>query len=106
MRSAENEPNPKKPSGEQIPHQPESDSELSQGEAGPAGGSVFDPESLERMCRHDLPGALRLLADHLDRQEISGSLWSFQGNGMVQDWRREHFLITLDLAVLPSRAGQ
>ncbi len=57
-------------------------------------GEVFAPESLDRMCRHDLSGALSLLADHLDCQEVSGSLWSFQGNGMVQDWRREHFLRT------------
>lgn len=69
-------------------------------------GEVFDPEAIELMCRHDLPGALRLLADHLERREISGSLWSFQGNGMVQDWRREHFLMTLDLAVLPPGAGK
>jgi len=77
MPSPRNEPNPKIPSGEQASHQPESSSELSQGEAGPAGDSVFDPESLELMCRRDLPGALRLLADHLDRQEISASLWNF-----------------------------
>lgn len=106
MPSPKNGSSPKTPPGEQTPQQLESASQLSQDEAGPAGGSVFDPESLELMCRHDLPGALRLLADHLDRQEISGSLWSFQGNGMVQDWRREHFLMTLDLAVLPSRAGK
>ena len=62
---------------------------------------LFDPASLEQMCRHDLPGALRLLANHLERKEISATLWSFQGNGMVQDWRREHFLMTLDLAVAP-----
>ena len=61
---------------------------------------VFDPAALELMCRRNLPGALRLLADHLDRHEISASLWNFQGNGMVQDWRRAHFLLTLDLAVL------
>lgn len=60
---------------------------------------IFDPESLERLCRHDLPAALRLLADHLEQREISGTLWSFQGNGMLQDWRRDHFLMTLDLAV-------
>ena len=67
---------------------------------------IFDPESLERMCRLDLPAALRLLADHLERHEISGTLWSFQGNGMVQDWRREHFLMTLDLAVAPVKHTQ
>ena len=106
MPASENKPSPKTCPDEQTPHQPESASELNQDEAGPAGGSVFDPESLELMCRRDLPGALRLLADHLDRQEISGSLWSFQGNGMVQDWRREHFPLMLNLAVLPSRAGQ
>lgn len=106
MSSSENEPKPKLALEKQTEHQLESGLELNPGEAGSAGGRVFDPESLERMCRHDLPGALRLLADHLDRQEISGSLWSFQGNGMVQDWRREHFLMTLDLAVLPSRAGK
>ena len=65
-------------------------------------GEVFDPEALEVMCRRDLVGALRLLADHLERGEISASLWNFQGNGMVQDWRREHFLMTLDLAVKPA----
>ncbi len=65
-------------------------------------GKVFDPEALELMCRRDLAGALRLLADHLERGEISASLWNFQGNGMVQDWRREHFLMTLDLAVKPA----
>ena len=64
---------------------------------------TFDPESLERLCRQDLPAALRLLAEHLERNEMSGTLWSFQGNGMVQDWRREHFLMTLDLAVAPLR---
>lgn len=62
-------------------------------------GEVFDPGALELMCRRDLPGALRLLADHLERGEITASLWNFQGNGMVQDWRRTHFLMTLDLAV-------
>lgn len=106
MPSSENEPKPKAAPEEQPEHQPESGSELSQGEAVSASSRVFDPESLERMCQHDLPGALRLLADHLDRQEISASLWNFQGNGMVQDWRREHFLLTLDLAVLPSRIGK
>jgi hypothetical protein len=60
---------------------------------------VFDPGAMEQMCKRDLPGALRLLADHLERGEISASLWNFQGNGMVQDWRRAHFLMTLDLAV-------
>ena len=49
---------------------------------------VFDPESSEQLCRHDFPAALRQLADHLERSEISGTLWSFQGNGMAQDWRR------------------
>ena len=58
---------------------------------------IFDPKALELLCRRDLPAALRQLADHLERNEISGSLWSFQGNGMVQDWRRAHFLMTLDL---------
>ena len=62
---------------------------------------LFDPASLERMCRRDLVGALRQLAEDLERGRISGSLWSLQGNGMVQDWRREHFLLTLDLAVAP-----
>ena len=52
---------------------------------------VFDPAALQIMCTRDLPGALRLLADHLDRGEITASLWNFQGNGMVQDWRRVHF---------------
>lgn len=60
---------------------------------------IFDPGAMEQMCRRDLPGALRQLADHLDRGEISATLWNFQGNGMVQDWRRTHFLMTLDLAV-------
>ena len=63
---------------------------------------LFDPGALEAMCRHDLPNALRELAGHIERGEISGSLWSLQGNGMVQDWRRNHFLMTLDLAVRPS----
>ena len=106
MLTSENERFPKTCPDEQTQQQSESAAELSQDEAVPAGGSVFDPESLERMCRHDLPGALRLLADCLDHQEITGSLWNFQGNGMVQDWRREHFLMTLDLAVLPFRAGK
>ena len=106
MSTPENAPHLKTPPGEQPQSHPESGSKLSQGEAVSAGGRVFDPESLEQMCRHDLPGALRLLADHLDRQQISASLWNFQGNGMVQDWRREHFLMTLDLAVLPSGAGK
>ena len=87
MPAPKDEPLPKTSPSEQTDHQPESDSELGQGKAGPTSGSVFDPESLERMCRHNLPAALRLLADHLERQEISGSLWNFQGNGMVQDWR-------------------
>lgn len=65
---------------------------------------IFDPAALEQMCRRDLLGALRLLAEHLERGEISATLWSFQGNGMVQDWRREHFLMTLDLAVAPVRS--
>lgn len=47
---------------------------------------VFDLGALEQMCRRDLPGTLRQLADHLERGEISATLWSFQGNGMVQDW--------------------
>ncbi len=106
MPSPKNGSNPKTPPGEQTQHQPENGSELREDGAGSATGRVFDPESLEQMCRHDLPGALRLLADHLDRKEITGSLWNFQGNGMVQDWRREHFLMTLDLAALPFRAGK
>ena len=69
-------------------------------------GQVFDPESLELLCRRDLPAALRLLAEYLERGEISASLWNFQGNGMVQDWRREHFLMTLGLAVKPSGEGK
>ena len=64
---------------------------------------IFDPGALEQMCRHDLSGALRQLADHLERGEINATLWSFRGNGMVQDWRREHFLMTLDLAIMPVR---
>ncbi|MGI4758797.1 MAG: hypothetical protein ACRYGF_18355 [Janthinobacterium lividum] len=60
---------------------------------------VFDPSALEQMCRRDLPGALRLLAEHVERGEISATLWSFQGNSMVQDWRREHFLMR---SILPS----
>ena len=67
---------------------------------------IFDPGSLEQMCRRDLPEALRQLAEHLEAGEITASLWSFQGNGMVQDWRREHFLMTLDLAVRPVRADE
>jgi hypothetical protein len=67
-------------------------------------GQVFDPEALELMCRRDMPGALRLLAGHLERGEITAGLWNFHGNGMVQDWRRAHFLMTLDLAVLPKSA--
>ena len=66
------------------------------------GTEMFDPGALEAMCRRDLPGALRELAGHIERGEISASLWGFQGNGMVQDWRRNHFLMTLDLAVTPS----
>lgn len=69
------------------------------GEAVEVYGQVFDPESLQLLCRRDLPAALRQLADHLEREEITGSLWNFQGNGMVQDWRRAHFLMTLDLGV-------
>ena len=65
---------------------------------------VFNPAMLEQMFRRDLPGALRLLAEHLESGEMSATLWSFQGNGMVQDWRREHFLMTLDLAVAPVRS--
>ena len=68
-------------------------------EAIPTHSSIFDTEALELLCRRDLPAALRQLADHLERNEITGSLWSFQGNGMIQDWRREHFLMTLDLAI-------
>ena len=63
----------------------------------------FDPALLEQMCRRDLPGALRQLADHIERKQISATLWGFQGNGMVHDWRREHFLMTLDLAIAPLR---
>lgn len=37
-------------------------------------GEVFDPEALELICRRDLADALRLLADHLERGEISASL--------------------------------
>ena len=73
--------------------------ELESREAMSTHSPIFDPEALELLCRRDLPAALRQLADHLERKEISGSLWSFQGNGMVQDWRRAHFLMTLDLAV-------
>ena len=73
--------------------------ELESREAIPTHSPIFDTEALELLCRRDLPAALRQLADHLERNEISGSLWSFQGNGMVQDWRRAHFLMTLDLAV-------
>ena len=62
--------------------------------------------ALEQMCRRDLPGALRQLAEHLEAGEISASLWNFQGNGMVQDWRREHFLMTLDLAARPVRPDE
>ena len=62
---------------------------------------VFDPAVLEAMCRRDVAGALRELAGHIERGEISATLWSIQGNGMVQDWRRNHFLLTLDLAVIP-----
>ena len=104
MPTPENELNPKTPPDNTKLLK--NDSALQLGETDSIGRRVFDPESLEQMCRHDLSGALRLLADHLDRQEISGSLWSFQGNGMVQDWRREHFLMTLDVAVLPSGAGK
>ncbi len=73
--------------------------ELESREAIPVHSPIFDTEALELLCRRDLPAALRQLADHLERKEISGSLWNFQGNGMVQDWRRDHFLMTLDLAV-------
>ena len=73
--------------------------ELESREAIPAHSPIFDPEVLELLCRRDLPAALRQLADHLERKEITGSLWNFQGNSMVQDWRRAHFLMTLDLAV-------
>lgn len=31
-------------------------------------------------------------------------LWSFQGDGMMQDWRREHFLMALNLAVVLVRS--
>ena len=65
-------------------------------------GEVFDPGALEAMCRRDLPCALRELARHIERGEIGATLWSFQGNGMVHDWRRTHFLMTLDLAVKSS----
>ena len=61
---------------------------------------VFDPEAMKVQCRRDLPAALRQLAEHLERGEMTGSLWDLKGNGMVQDWRRAHFLMTLDLAVL------
>lgn len=73
--------------------------ELESREDIPVQNPIFDTEALELQCRRDLPAALRQLADHMERDEITGSLWSFQGNGMVQDWRREHFLMTLDLAV-------
>ena len=55
------------------------------------------------MCRRDLAGALHQLADQLERGEISTTLWSFQGNGMVQDWRCERLLMTRDLAAAPAR---
>lgn len=48
-----------------------------------ANSPIFDTEALELLCRR----ALRQLADHLERDEITGSLWNFQGNGMVQDWQ-------------------
>ena len=67
------------------------------------GSEVFDPGALEAMCRDDLAGALRQLAGHIERGEISASLWKLQGNGMTGDWRRNHFLMTLDLAVDPHR---
>lgn len=74
--------------------------DLESGEAIVAHNPIFDTEALKLLCRRDLPAALRQLADHLERKEITGSLWNFQGNGMVQDWRRAHFLMTLDLAVI------
>jgi hypothetical protein len=69
------------------------------------GVEVFDPGALEAMCRRDLPNALRELAGHIERGVIGASLWGLQGNGMVQDWRRNHFLMTLDLAATPSSRG-
>lgn len=83
MPSLEKEPNPKILLDEQPECQLESDLELNQGEAGFVDSRVFDPESLERMCRHDLSGALRPLANHLDRKEISASLWNFQGREVM-----------------------
>jgi len=57
------------------------------------------------MCRRDIVGALRVLAEHIEHGELDASLWGMEGNGMVQDWRRNHFLLTLDLAVRPTQPG-
>ena len=55
------------------------------------------------MSRHNLPRDLPLLADHLERHEISATLWIFNATAWCRTGDESTSLITLDLAVLPSQ---